>query len=72
MHKTSCRVPGLPLLLLAIALLTTLIFYQAVADQNPNSFNRLMRPASERNAPPPEDGIHDPSAYGSIAKVNIW
>jgi len=65
MHKASFRVPGLPLLLLAVALLTTLIFHQAVADQNPNSFNRLMRPASARNAPPAEDGIHDPSAYGT-------
>jgi len=65
MHKASCRVLGLPISLFALVLLTTLIFHQAVADQNPNSFNRLMRPASERNAPPPEDGIHDPSAYGT-------
>jgi len=65
MHKSSCRALGLPLLLFTIVLLTTLILHRAVADQNPNSFNRLMRPASERNAPPPTDGIHDPSAYGT-------
>ena len=27
---------------------------------NPNSFNRLMKPPSERNPPPAQDGIHDP------------
>ena len=27
---------------------------------NPNSFNRLLKPPSARNPPPPEDGIHDP------------
>ena len=37
----------------------------ATADQDPNAFNRLLRPASERNAPPDKDGIHDPLAYGT-------
>jgi len=37
----------------------------AVAQTNPNSFNRLMRPPEERNPPPPEDGIHDPDNEGS-------
>jgi c(7)-type cytochrome triheme protein len=26
----------------------------------PNAFNRLLRVPGKRNAPPPEDGIHDP------------
>jgi len=36
----------------------------ATADENPNAFNRLLRPATERNAPPESDGIHDPTGYG--------
>ncbi|MBS1141371.1 MAG: c-type cytochrome [Proteobacteria bacterium] len=32
-----------------------------------NSFNRLLKPASKRNLPPPEDGIHDPSNDGTHA-----
>ena len=31
------------------------------------SFNRLLKPASKRNPPPPEDGIHDPDNDGSYA-----
>ncbi len=27
---------------------------------DPNAFNRLMKPKSERNPPPAKDGIHDP------------
>ena len=30
-----------------------------------NSFNRLMKPPSEWNPPPPKDGIHDPATKGS-------
>lgn len=32
-----------------------------------NSFNRLLRPPSERNRPPAEDGIHDPTSDGTLA-----
>ncbi len=32
-----------------------------------NSFNRLLKPASKRNLPPPEDGIHDPTNDGTHA-----
>jgi len=47
-----------------------------------NNFNRLMRPAAQRNLPPPQDGIHDPendgthslqpplAAFSSLAKSN--
>ena len=30
-----------------------------------NAFNRLMKPASKRNLPPTQDGIHDPSSEGT-------
>ncbi|MBF0160988.1 MAG: cytochrome c, class I [Magnetococcales bacterium] len=30
-----------------------------------NTFNRLMKPKSERNLPPPQDGIHDPANPGT-------
>ncbi len=33
--------------------------------QDPNSFNRLMKAPSTRNAPPSEDGIHDPGNEGT-------
>lgn len=32
------------------------------ADSDPNSFNRLLKPAGERNPPPATDGIHDPTS----------
>ncbi len=35
------------------------------ASANVNSFNRLMKPPSARNPPPPEDGIHDPENDGT-------
>ena len=31
---------------------------------NPNTFNRLMKPPSERNPPPTKDGIHDAASEG--------
>lgn len=31
------------------------------------SFNRLLKPASKRNLPPSEDGIHDPANDGTLA-----
>jgi c(7)-type cytochrome triheme protein len=38
----------------------------AAAQDDPNAFNRLMKPRSERNAPPEEDGIHDPDSSGTL------
>jgi len=32
-----------------------------------NTFNRLLKSASKRNLPPPEDGIHDPANDGTHA-----
>ena len=32
---------------------------------DPNSFNRLMKPKSQRNPEPPKDGIHDPDNDGT-------
>jgi c(7)-type cytochrome triheme protein len=49
------------LALLAMLLLASL----AEAQSDPNRFNRLMKPAAERNSPPPEDGIHDPDNPGT-------
>jgi len=44
----------------ALLLLPTIPNDAHAAD--PNSFNRLMKPASKRNPPPAEDGIHDPAS----------
>ena len=49
-----------------IAGLGVVVMHSAMADDNPNAFNRLMKPASERNAPPESDGIHDPTADGTM------
>ena len=49
------------LALLAMLLVASL----AEAQSDPNRFNRLMKPAADRNAPPPEDGIHDPDSPGT-------
>ena len=49
------------LALLAMLLLASL----AEAQSDPNRFNRLMKPAAERNAPPAEDGIHDADSPGT-------
>lgn len=51
------------LLLASVGLVT---MHGAIADDDPNAFNRLMKPASERNAPPESDGIHDPTADGTM------
>ena len=32
-----------------------------------NSFNRLLRPVGQRNLPPTQDGIHDPTVDGAQA-----
>lgn len=37
----------------------------AAPAANVNTFNRLMRPAAQRNLPPPTDGIHDPANDGT-------
>jgi c(7)-type cytochrome triheme protein len=51
---------------LVAALVFALIAYErATADQDPNTFNRLLQPETERNASPMSDGIHDPTGYGT-------
>ena len=37
-----------------------------LAYTGPNSFNRLMKPPSQRNLPPAKDGIHDPKNDGTL------
>lgn len=32
-----------------------------------NRFNRLLKPANQRNLPPSQDGIHDPASEGTAA-----
>jgi len=55
------------LLTLAAAVLAcTGIAGSGVAQEDPNRFNRLLKPASERNAPPESDGIHDPTTDGTL------
>jgi len=56
------RLPMAALLLL----LTGVTQWGVSAETNdPNKFNRLMTPMSERNPPPAEDGIHDPDNFGT-------
>ena len=50
----------------ALIVFCMLVMSGAMAQDNPNAFNRLMKPASERNAPPESDGIHDPTADGTL------
>ncbi|MFO1352091.1 MAG: c(7)-type cytochrome triheme domain-containing protein [Gammaproteobacteria bacterium] len=44
------------------AVVLPVLLVNAQQAGNPNSFNRLMTPPSERNRPPPQDGIHDPNS----------
>jgi c(7)-type cytochrome triheme protein len=49
-----------------LAAVLAVFVHTAVAQDNPNAFNRLMKPPSERNSPPESDGIHDPTADGTL------
>ena len=52
--------------MLLTLLLVGMSHWTALAQStNPNKFNRLMIPMSERNPPPAEDGIHDPESFGT-------
>jgi len=51
---------------LFLACVGFVVMHVALADDNPNAFNRLLKPVSERNAPPESDGIHDPTADGTL------
>ena len=64
MKKRDFRPLALAVLLMTI--FVGVVMHAALADDNPNAFNRLMKPASERNAPPESDGIHDPTADGTM------
>lgn len=56
---------GLLVPVAATVSMSVFALHLATAQQDPNAFNRLLRPASERNAPPDADGIHDPTAFGT-------
>ena len=47
------------LLVCFCALMLTMNYANAT---DPNAFNRLMKPPSDRNLSPPKDGIHDPAS----------
>ncbi|MBF0438887.1 MAG: cytochrome c, class I [Magnetococcales bacterium] len=53
----------------AMVFVTTPLFFSSAEDAKPvggvNTFNRLMAPKSERNQPPSNDGIHDPTNEGT-------
>jgi c(7)-type cytochrome triheme protein len=51
--------------LVALLLFSMAQWAVSADDKNPNKFNRIMTPMSERNPPPAEDGIHDPENYGT-------
>lgn len=51
---------------LVVACGTLILAQGGIAEDNPNAFNRLMTPQSERNAPPESDGIHDPTSDGTM------
>ena len=65
---TGINMRGLAVLMIAggLAIFAMLLLASlAEAQSDPNRFNRLMKPAAERNAPPPEDGIHDADNPGT-------
>ncbi len=63
----SAALSRLLLIVLSLAAVTVTFssLQWAAAQSDPNSFNRLLRPKAERNAPPAEDGIHDPASFGT-------
>jgi len=65
MHGKESLTRLVPTVLLALAS-SVIATHYAAAQDNPNAFNRLMKPAAERNAPPESDGIHDPTADGTM------
>ncbi len=63
MNPTARRI-ALSLLLGSLPVLGALDL-PSVHAGDPNAFNRLMKPASKRNPPPAQDGIHDPKNAGT-------
>lgn len=49
----------------AVFLLLLLLVYKDSHSADPNQFNRLLAPASKRNPPPTQDGIHDAEGPGA-------
>lgn len=50
---------------LLLIIMLTLFSAGESFSADPNTFNRLLAPASKRNPPPTEDGIHDASGPGA-------
>ena len=60
-------VPAASIALAAASAAPVVASAEAASAADINSFNRLLKPASKRNLPPPEDGIHDPANDGTHA-----
>jgi c(7)-type cytochrome triheme protein len=79
---TASPVPAATVAVAAASAAPVVASAEAASSGDINSFNRLLKPASKRNLPPPEDGIHDPAndgthalqppltAFGSLPKSN--
>lgn len=55
-------------LMLSLGIVTSSVVWMPVPDASaadPNTFNRLMKPPSQRNPEPKLDGIHDPESVGT-------
>lgn len=56
----------LSIAIIIMALTVSVVLYvQDSPAGGPNSFNRLMKPPSQRNPAPSKDGIHDPNNEGT-------
>ena len=60
--KPTRRYPAVALVAVLLSGILTVYPGAESGASDPNSFNRLLKPPSERNPPPASDGIHDPQA----------
>lgn len=66
MNLANMRSLGALMIACGLAVIAMLLLASlATAQSDPNSFNRLMKPSAERNAPPVSDGIHDADNGGT-------
>lgn len=64
MIRFVCHAAKISGVTLSIAVCMLIVPEQSISA-DPNTFNRLLAPASERNPPATEDGIHDPASNGA-------
>jgi len=69
MKKISSNASVRLIISVLMVIFTTIVIFGLHIEnsmaRDPNAFNRLMKPPSKRNPPPPEDGIHDPANDGT-------